>query len=428
MTRILRRECALFCCAFSLLAFPVFAAERVSLSFDNAPVTAALRNLAELSGENIVFSGELTGKVTAHLENVKAEDALSAVLRASGLASVRSGDVLIVYGGKSKDEASVAESFKLSYADASEVAKSLKGLGGKAEASADAGSNSVILSGTPAELLAAKEIISKIDIPEKQVKVEAEVVAVNKSDAKELGIDWDFKSLTGSAEYSHDNWDEQVYVRDEEGNIEYTSGGYPRTYSVEHRDWQITIPDGYAGISYGRSAAGHPYTFFFQAKLNALVSKGKAKVLAKPNVVTMNGRKAEILIGSRIPVVVEHLENGVKTTATEYKDAGIKLSYTPRISEKDEITATVRAEVSTPYLVPEMKAYRIITRQADTLVRLKSGEELVIGGLIDKETSYSFRKVPILGDIPLLGKLFQSKSRSEEESEIIIIIRAELIE
>lgn len=73
---------------------------------------------------------------------------------------------------------------------------------------------------------------------------------------------------------------------------------------------------------------------FLPAKLNALISEGKAKVLAKPNVVTMNGRKAEILIGSKIPVIVEHLENGVQTTATEYKDAGIKLTYTPLISRK----------------------------------------------------------------------------------------------
>lgn len=75
-----------------------------------------------------------------------------------------------------------------------------------------------------------------------------------------------------------------------------------------------------------------------------------------------------------------------------------------------------------------MKAYRIVTRQADTMVRLRSGEELVIGGLIDRQESYTFRKVPILGDIPILGKLFQSKSRSVDESEIIIVIRAELID
>ena len=273
----------------------------------------------------------------------------------------------------------------------------------------------------------AESVIRALDVPEKQVKVEAAVIAVNKSFTKELGVDWDFKSLTGSADYNRDSWTEQQYVTNDDGTIKYDSDGNPKMRNISKSGWEVTVPDGYVGISYGKSVSGHPYTFFFQAKLNALVTKGKAKVLAKPNVVTMNGRKAEILIGSKIPVIVEHMENGVKTTATEYKDAGIKLTYTPIISENDEITADVNAEVSTPYLVPEMKAYRIITRSANTMVRLQSGEDLVIGGLIDKEEGRTFRKVPILGDIPILGKLFQSKSHTSDESEIIIIVRADII-
>lgn len=369
----------------------------------------------------------MKGEITANLENVTAEEALRAVIAADGLAVRDTGTALIVYDGSLKGRSPTAEAFKLSYADAKEVAETMENLFDDKHISYNAGANSVIFSGSAEELLEARRIIASLDRPEKQVKVEAEVLAVNKTAAKELGIDWDFQSLTGSADYSRDSWSEQRYVTDDAGNIRYDDDGNPRIRNIEHNGWNVTVPDGYAGISYGRSISGHPYTFFFQARLNALISEGRAEVLARPNVVTMNGREAEILIGSEIPVVVEHLENGVKTTVTEYKDAGIKLSYTPRISAGDEITATVRAEVSTPYLVPEMKAYRIVTRQADTMVRLHSGDELVIGGLIDREESTTFRKVPILGDIPLLGKLFQSKSRSVDESEIIIVIRAELL-
>lgn len=418
---------AVLCCAFSMFGGISQAADRISLHLDNVPVREVLQNLADMTHKNLVFSGTMDGTITAHLEDVTPEDALMAVLHASGLASSEEGPVLIVYDGQLKNKASSAESIRLSYADAKEVAESLKSLSDTLDVSADTGSNSVILSGTAGQLLQARRVLSSLDRPEKQVKVEAEVLAVNTSDAKELGIDWDFQSLTGSADYGRETWSEQVPVTDKDGNIKYDDDGYPRTRYREHSGWKIGMPSGYAGISYGKSISGHPYTFFFQAKLNALISQGKARVLAKPNVVTMNGRKAEILIGSKIPVIVEHLDNGVRTTSTEYKDAGIKLSYTPRISGNDDITATVSAEVSTPYLVPEMKAYRIITRQADTMVRLKSGDEIVIGGLIDKETSTIFRKVPILGDIPILGKLFQSKKTSVEESEIIIIIRAELV-
>lgn len=381
-----------------------------------------------MAGKNIIFSDDITGTVTARLDGVSPDAALEAVAGAAGLVIHEKGNTLIVFGREKTEEAArTIESFHLSYADAGEVAEELKVLGEEDRVSWNSGTNTVILSGSPSEIMAARSLIADLDRPQPQVKVEAEVLAVNRTYAKELGIDWDFQSLTGSADYSRETWNERHYVTDDAGNIKYDDDGYPRMKNVEHEGWKVTAPEGYAGISYGRSISGHPYTFFFQARLNALISDGKARILAKPNIVTLNGRQAKILIGSKIPVLVEHLDNGVRTTTVEYKDAGIQLSYRPLISKDGHITANITAEVSTPYLVPEMKAYRIITRQAETMVRLQSGDMITIGGLIDKETSKTFRKVPILGDIPLLGKLFQSTRTSEEESEIVIIIRADIV-
>lgn len=399
-----------------------------SLHVSGAPAREVIRTLAEMTGRNLVFSGDLSETVTASLDHVTPQEALRSILASCGLSSRTEGSTLIVFNSKlEKNAVPGTQAFRLSYADAEEVAEGLGKVMEKGKVTFSPSANTVIINGTPRELMQAESLVKALDVPEKQVKVEAEVVAVNKSYAKDLGIDWDFKSLTGSASYDRDSWSEQRYVTDDSGNILYDSDGNPRIRNIERNGWDVTIPEGYAGISYGRSLAGHPYTFFFQAKLNALVTRGKAKVLARPSVVTMNGRKAEILIGSRIPVIVEHMENGVKTTATEYKDAGIKLTYTPIISRNDDITADVHAEVATPYLVPEMKAYRIITRSANTMVRLQSGDMLTIGGLIDKEQAKTMRKVPILGDIPLLGRLFQSHSTSTEESEIVIVIKADIV-
>lgn len=399
-----------------------------SLHVTGAPAKEVIRSLAEMTGKNLVFAGEWEDTVTASLDHVTPEEALTSILASCGLSAKTEGTTLIVFNPKlEKNALTGTRVFRLSYADASEVAEGLERMSEKGKVAVSPSANAVIVSGTPRELMQAENLVRVLDVPEKQVKVEAEVIAVNKSYAKELGIDWDFRSLTGSASYERDSWSEQRYVTDDSGNVLYDSDGNPRIRNIERNGWDVTIPDGYAGISYGRSLTGHPYTFFFQARLNALVTEGKAKVLARPNVVTMNGRKAEILIGSRIPVIVEHMENGVKTTATEYKDAGIKLTYTPVISHKDEITADVHAEVSTPYLVPEMKAYRIITRSANTMVRLKSGDMLTIGGLIDKEQAKTMRKVPILSDIPILGKLFQSRSTTTDESEVVIIIKADIV-
>lgn len=386
--------------------FFVEASDNFSLHVQNAPLQQVLQSLAELSGKNVVIPGDLKGTVTASIDNVTPEEALNSLLLMNGLIIKNEGSTMIIYNAKSEsDSAKTIKTFKLSYGKSNEIANELKNLTDNVQVASDVGTNSVIVNATPRAMSELEYIIKALDIPEKQVKVEAEVLAVNRSYAKDLGIEWQFKSLTGQAEQRN------VYDKSSKTKTSY-----------------LKIPEDYAGISYGKSITGNPYTFFFQAKLNALLSDGKAKILAKPNVVTLNGRTAEILIGSKIPVLVEHMENGTKTTSIEYKDAGIKLTYTPNVSKNSEITADIIAEVSTPYLVPEMKAYRIVTRQAHTTVRLKSGDMLTIGGLIDKEEANNIRKVPVLGDIPILGKLFQTETESKEESEIIIIIRANILE
>lgn len=377
-----------------------------SLHVQKAPLQQVLRSLAELSGKNIILPGDLKETVTANLNNVTPEDALNALLLMNGLSLKKEGNTLIVYNAKIESEsAKIIKTYKLSYGKSNEIANELQNLTGNIQIVSDIGTNTVVVSASPMTMANVERIIKELDTPEKQVKVEAEVLAVNRSYAKDLGIDWQFKSLTGTAIQK---------------NVTEKNSKKKTSY--------LEVPQDFAGISYGKSITGNPYTFFFQAKLNALLSDGKAKTLAKPNVVTLNGRTAEILIGSKIPVLVERLENGTKTTSIEYKDAGIKLTYTPHISTSSDITADIVAEVSTPYLVPEMKAYRIVTRQAHTMVRLKSGDMLTIGGLIDKEESDNIRKIPILGDIPILGKLFQTRTESKEESEIIIVIRANILE
>ena len=141
---------------------------------------------------------------------------------------------------------------------------------------------------------------------------------------------------------------------------------------------------------------------------------------------TGNGKEAQILIGDRIPVLTEHISDGEVALTTEYEDAGIKLSYTPRIHADGSVTARLKAEVSTPVLVPDLKAYRITTRRADTEVRMRPGQDLLIGGLINREQIENLRKVPLLGDLPLLGGLFRHRYKSEKETEVVILVRAKV--
>ena len=183
-------------------------------------------------------------------------------------------------------------------------------------------------------------------------------------------------------------------------------------------------------ITFGgwKNPEGVLYEFQYAAKISALVSNGEAKILARPNVLTLNGNKAQIFIGDDIPVVTEKTDSSGKTTSSvEYKKAGIQLEYIPHINSQNEITAAVHVEVATPILVTEMKNYRITTRMANTSIRIKDGDTLVIGGLISSVEAGGKNKVPFLGDLPILGKLFQSVSKSKDETEVVIFLKAKIV-
>ena len=149
--------------------------------------------------------------------------------------------------------------------------------------------------------------------------------------------------------------------------------------------------------------------------------------MARPNITTLQGREAVINIGGSVPVPETQTTNSTVTTSITYKKAGIILRYTPRIHENGEITARVHTEVSSPVYVDALKAYKFQERSADTTVRLKDGETMVIGGLIGSEESRVFAKVPLLGDIPILGAFFKSVRRTKTDSEIMIFLTAHIL-
>ena len=162
-----------------------------SLHVKNAPIQEVLRSLAELTGKNIVFGGTVTGSVTADLDHVTPKEALHAMLVSQGLIAREEGSTLIVVGESAmKNGGRATKSYKLSYAEAKEVAEGLRQLSDSVHVAYNQTANAVILSGTPLEIMETAAVLRSLDVPEKQVKVEAEVIAVNRSHSKELGIDF----------------------------------------------------------------------------------------------------------------------------------------------------------------------------------------------------------------------------------------------
>lgn len=285
-------------------------------------------------------------------------------------------------------------SYPLSFAQAKAVHESLQPLFSKL--SQDAITNSLILQGSQAEHARLRALLPKLDVATRQVTLEAKIIALSHEDSKNIGLNWAWDSIPRRDSYNEDT----NTANDSDNN----------SFGGNFKFWR-------------------GYAFRFNATLNALITNGKARLLATPRIITIPGREASIFIGDHIPVQTEKHDSSGTYTATEYLDAGIKLQYTPIISEDGKlVTASVHTEVSTPTLISELKNYRITSRTADTTVRMYSGETLIIGGLISEEEQRTLQKVPLLSKIPLLGELFTNRSKKSSKTEVMLLLTPHITE
>ncbi len=376
-------------------------AKLVNLTVTDAQVRDVLTALSAVGRISIVADDSVTGKITIELKNIPFETALDLVTKTKGLTYQVVSNVIVVSSPEKMSKGfGTVQVIKLKYAKAEDLKKSLVLIIPDDRIKVDNATNSLVFVGTDSEAHKLAEALKNLDVPYEQVSLEAQVVAISKSASKDLGIQWE--------------WDKTPTQQSTDSDSD-TSSSTSDSSSTK------------GSIKFG-SYNGKPFEFLYQAQINALVAKGNAKILAKPKISTIDGKEAVIFIGDHIPVLTEKKENGVSTYSTEYVDAGIKLSYTPRINADGLISAKVHTEVSTPTLVSEIKNYKITTRQADTQVRMKNGETLVIGGLIGSEESKNNSRIPFLSQLPILGNLFRNVSNSKTETEVVIFLTAKIIE
>ena len=436
---VLLRHCV-FALAIAVLPSPASAAP-AALHFDDAEVAEVLQAAARLGGYGIVLDSDVRGRITVDT-SAEPADLLPRVARMYGLAAeLRDGvfyissaahaenvrqtyvfpvhysapEALLPAINLSLPEAGKRDSTPNSSSDTKkkeihprtarqtddEDAENAKAQAentasrSRDDTRATVGTDgqSVVLYGTPAEADATRQLLRELDVPARQVALEAKVISLTNDASRELGITWDWSPLP---QY--------------EGT---------RTYRGDS-----AIP---GIVQFGRGPEGHPFEWYYEAQLHALEQAGKAKVLSRPNITTLTGREAVIEIGSEVPVPEVETTSRSTTTSFTYHKAGIILRYTPYVSDDGRITAIVHTEVSSPVYVEDLKAYRFKKRSADTSVRLKDGETMVIGGLIGSEEAKSYRKIPLLGDIPVLGAFFKNVQKSKQSSEIMIFLTAHVL-
>lgn len=446
-------------CMLSLFLLPIVncrAEASVTMNIVDSEVREVLTSLASIGGVNIVADDSVNGKITVQLAGVSFQEALDIITKTKGLQYQTIGNTIIV-GTKNNMSAGFGQLhvFHLKFANPDDVVNAAKlalGLGGSTESSStenstqttttsntnsttsnndgtttaeisgnltvDKATNSLLFYGTASEAQKIRVVLDQIDIPYEQVSLEAQVMSINKTDSKNLGIEWEWSKAPQSYEE----------YTPEKITIDATTG---RITSIEPAEITraSSFNKGTTGgiISFGRSPDGLPYEFYYAAKINALINNGKANILSKPKITTINGKEATINIGGEVPIPTLTVSDNTTTTTYEYKETGIILKYTPRVNDDGYITAKIHTEVSTPTYDADAKAYRFNKRSADTQVRLKDGETMVIGGLIGSDESKVMSKIPFLGDLPILGRFFSNVNNSKNESEVIIFVTARIV-
>jgi len=382
---------------------------RVTLEVDNASLISVFQILTEKSGWNIVTAPSVEERrISIRVIDVPVEEALDLVVKAAGLGYEKIGSSILVDDPDmlAGEEASLTSFVvKLNYADAVETKNVLKDLTPFVQA--DVGNNQLIIIAGPRAKGEVLDVIGEIDKPAVQVMLQARLVEVTVDDMVELGIDWNkINSVT--------NIVAEGLPEPSEPNT------FPEKMPYEIRELGKTT------LSRQLKA--------FEVVLDFLINEGKAKILADTKLTTMNNRQASVHIGDLVPYIVTTFGSGTggvtELAKIEKEKVGIQLKITPHVSEDGYITTSIEPEVSSiiGFVGPNEEIPWVKTRKASTIVRVKNGETIIIAGLLSEDESTRITKLPILGHIPILGKLFQHTSINKKKTDLIVEITPQILE
>ncbi|MBU0671657.1 MAG: secretin and TonB N-terminal domain-containing protein, partial [Candidatus Margulisbacteria bacterium] len=360
------------------------------IDFNDAAVLDVVQILARQSGLDVIISGDnsiaQSKRTSLHLKNVSAEEAIEHVLLTNGLTYEKKGSAILISMSPQLTNDNVFQGaikiVKLKYLTAENVSALLSKILPALKASQGGSENTLILRGKEPLIQAANDLISSIDHPVPQILIESKVLELSEADSMRLGLSY---------------------------------GSEPGTFRF---------------ISDKSTRKTQPATDLLTT-LNALVSDGKANVVATPRIATLDGHEAVINIGSRIPYAVP-VSNGSGSTqwTVEYIDAGVKLKITPWLGEAKHVTASIKPEVSSisQWRTTAAGDFPIIsTRNAQATLRVKDGETIVVGGLISESNRENVSRLPVVGYIPLIGMLFQNKTLEKTKTEIVFLITPHVI-
>ncbi|MEZ7943680.1 MAG: type IV pilus secretin PilQ family protein [Halioglobus sp.] len=422
-----------------------YVGERISLNFQDIEVRAVLQLIADFTELNLVASDTVSGRITLRLQDVPWDQALDLVLKTKGLDKRQVGNVLMVAPGAeiaererqqieaNKQIAELAplrsEFVRIRYAKAldivglfeagSEDGGSLTSPRGSVVV--DVRTNSIIITDTEAKLAEIRDLLALVDIPVRQVMIEARIVVAQSDATKDLGIEW-------GGGYLNKSDDNIVSVSGDTTNVvSLTDSAIAGTLASVSYPGALLVDLGVASTS-GFAIGFASSDLFLTAELSALEAEGEGEIVSQPKVITGDKQEASIKSGTEIPYQ-QSSPSGETTVA--FKEAVLALFVTPNITPDDRIMLDLRVNQDTVgALVPTGNGGRIPsidTTQLETQVLVGNGETVVLGGVFKTEDVEQVRKVPFFGDIPYIGAFFRSETQVYKKQETLIFITPRIL-
>lgn len=416
-----------------LTSGPGFKGERLSLNFQNIEVRSLLQVIADFTNFNIVTSDTVGGSLTLRLKDVPWDQALNIIMEAKGLGMKKSGNVLWIAPKDEIDERTKrdyeaarnieqleplrTQGFQINYAKAEELKKQIADNSGSGEAStrflsgrgsaiAEPRTNQLFVTDTPSKLEEIANLLKKLDVPVRQVLIEARIVEARDTFGRSLGVKF------GGG-----------YERAGRGSV---GSGYDK-FGTSNSAPFVNLP---AGLSTGGSAGtlalsifNSGLTRFLSLELSAMEAEGVGKVISSPRLLTADQTQAVIEQGTEYPYT-QTAPNGATTVA--FKKAVLKLEVKPQITPEGNIILDLdlnkdsRGETT-------LQGVAIDTKHIKTQVLVENGGTVVIGGIFEMEETNQVNKVPVLGDIPVMGNLFKSRTRESMKREMLVFITPRMV-
>ncbi|HEU5137822.1 MAG TPA: type IV pilus secretin PilQ [Steroidobacteraceae bacterium] len=438
----------------------VYTGERLTLNFQDIETRAVLQLLADASGQNIVVSDSVQGSVTLRLQNVPWDQALDIVLRTKGLDKRRNDNVIIVAPTEelaSREKAELAaradvqdlaplrsEYLQVNYAKASDLANLIKaqtGSGGllskRGTVSVDERTNTLLLQDSADRLDDIRRLVGTLDIPVRQVQIEARIVIVSDDFSRELGIRAGF---TGTAANGNDGLYQtsgtaqsvDTTLASALDNLQSGSGSpYPveiptGSPAAAAQRYNVNLPVANPAGSLAFMILGSDY--LVDLEISAAQNEGRGEVISTPRLITANQREASIQQGVEIPFQ-ESASSGATTIS--FKEAVLELKVTPQITPDNRIILDLNVKKDSVGQVivggAGQQVPSIDTREITTSVIVNDGQTVVLGGILETERRETVKKVPYLGDVPVLGRLFKTTGKTNNKDELLIFVTPKIL-